>query len=79
MNLALAMRFPTATSDGVSCLLLLKKGGILAVTLYCKNKSCTLKLLSNKTEQSGVNWATILVSSVINLSVAEPDMHQICS
>ena len=34
--------------------------------------SCTLKPLSNKTEQPGVNWAAILVSLVINLSVAEP-------
>ena len=40
----------TATSDGVSCLLLLTKGGILAVTLYRKNKSCTLNPLSKKIE-----------------------------
>ena len=33
--LALAICFPTATSDGVRCLLLLTKGGILAVTLFC--------------------------------------------
>ena len=68
----LAIPFPTATYDGVSCLLLLTKGGILAVTLYCKNKSCTIKPLWNKTEQPGINRAAILVSSVINLSVAEP-------
>ena len=37
--------FPTATSDGAGCLLLLTKGGTLAVTLRCKNKSCTLKPL----------------------------------
>ena len=48
--LALAIHFPSATSDGVSCLLLLTKGGIPAVTLYCKKKSCALKPLSNKTE-----------------------------
>ena len=33
-TLVLSFHFPTTTSDGISCLLL------LAVTLYCKNKSC---------------------------------------
>ena len=46
----LAIHFPTAASDGVSCFLLVAKGGIISVNLYCKNKSCTLNPLSNKTE-----------------------------
>ena len=46
----LAIRFPTATSDGVSSLLLPSKGGILAVTFYCENRSSTLNPLLNKTE-----------------------------
>ena len=41
--------FPTTASDGLSCFLLLIKAGILSVTLYCKNNSCTLNPLSNKT------------------------------
>ena len=53
--------------------LLLTKGGIVRVTLYCKIKFCTLNPLSNKTEYPGVNWASSLVSSVINLSIAEPE------
>ena len=69
--LALAVRFSTSTFDVASCLLLLRKGGVLAVTLYCKSKSSTLNSLSNKTEKPGVNLAAILVSSAINLSVVE--------
>ena len=48
--LGLVIRLPTATSDGVSCVLFLTKGGIPAVPLYYKNKSCTLNPLSNKTK-----------------------------
>ena len=38
--LALAIHFPTVTFDGVNCLLLLPKGGILTVTLYSMGGHC---------------------------------------
>lgn len=46
----LGIYFPTTTSDGGSCFLRLTKAGILSVTFYCKNKSCTLTPLANKTD-----------------------------